>query len=313
MAKKIPKQLQEFKSKQFKQSRKNTPISYSHFYTYEKCPRQWYLQYVRKLAPFQPSIHTVFGTAFHETLQEWLEVLYSETVKKAMEMDLDRLLYEKMVKVFKQRKAQNSNQTFSSPEELNLFYVEGTHILNYLKKKRGAYFDSRAKGVHLAGIETLLYQEIKPGVFFKGYIDVVLYDERTDTWKLLDIKTSRSGWNKFDKADNTKVSQLILYKEFFSRQYGIDRDKIEVEYFIVKREIPKDADYPSMQRRVQEFNPPAGKIKTGQVLSKFNKFIDTATEDGQKYLDKEYPTNPDKFTCRFCPFQQMRICPDAVL
>ena len=63
----------------------------------------------------------------------------------------------------------------------------------------------------------------------KGFIDLVFYDERVDEWTIVDIKTSTKGWNKWAKADDKKKAQLLLYKEFFSKQFNIPLDKIKVE------------------------------------------------------------------------------------
>ena len=71
-------------------------ISYSQWSMYEKCPRQWKLAYIDGLAPFQSSIDTCFGTAFHETLQYYLTVLYTESVKKADELNLRDILTNKL-------------------------------------------------------------------------------------------------------------------------------------------------------------------------------------------------------------------------
>jgi len=303
------KEVWESKLKQ--KPSKNKHISYSQLSSFATCQKQWYLKYVKKLAPYEPSIHATFGTAVHETVQTWLTTLYHDKVKAANEMDLDALLYSNMVKAYKSTKAQNSYQEFTSLEEMNMFYLDGKHILNFLKKKRGVYFST--KGTYLAGVETLLYQEIRPGVKFKGYIDLVFYNENTDMWTIVDIKTSTSGWNNDAKKDSIKLSQIILYKEFFAKQFNIPIDKINVEYFILKRKVPKDAEFAAMERRVQQFRPPSGKIKTGQAVSLMNNFVQTAVDVEGNYIDKDYPTTPSRSGCMYCAFKKMRICPDAVL
>ena len=99
MPKKLPKVVKEVWESKIKQSPKtNKHISYSQLSSFATCEKQWYLTYVKRLAPYQPSIHAVFGTAMHETIQSWLEVLYHDKVKTANEMDLDALLYENMIK-----------------------------------------------------------------------------------------------------------------------------------------------------------------------------------------------------------------------
>ncbi len=311
MPKKLPKVVKEVWESKIKQSPKtNKHISYSQLSSFATCEKQWYLTYVKRLAPYQPSIHAVFGTAMHETIQSWLEVLYHDKVKTANEMDLDALLYENMIKAYKGQKAQNAHEHFTNQEEMNMFFLDGKHILNFLKKKRGGYFST--KGVYLAGIETLLYQELRPGVVFKGLIDLVFYDERVDEWTIMDIKTSTSGWNKFAKNDDKRKSQILLYKEFFSRQFNIPIEKINVEYFILKRKVPVEAEFASMQKRVQEFRPTDGPRKMKQAVNLMENFVHKAVDMKGNYIDKDYPTSPSRDACRFCAIKEMRLCPDAV-
>lgn len=311
MPKKLPKVVKQVQESYIKQSPKtNKHISYSQLSSFATCEKQWYLTYVRKLAPYQPSIHAVFGTAMHETIQSWLDVLYNDKVKTANEMDLDALLYENMIKAYKGQKAQNGHEHFTNQEEMHMFFLDGKHILDFLKKKRGAYFST--KGVYLAGIETLLYQELRPGVVFKGYIDLVFYDERVDEWTIIDIKTSTSGWNKFAKNDDKRKAQILLYKEFFSRQFDIPKEKIKVEYFILKRKVPVDAEFASMQKRVQEFRPTDGPRKMKQAVELMEHFVETAVDMDGDYIDKEYLPSPSKSACMFCAIKEMRLCPDAV-
>lgn len=311
MPKKLPKVVKEVWESKIKQSPKtNKHISYSQLSSFATCEKQWYLTYVKKLAPYQPSIHAVFGTAMHETIQSWLEVLYHDKVKSANEMNLDALLYENMIKAYKGQKAQNGHEHFTNQEEMNMFYLDGKHILNFLKKKRGGYFST--KHTYLAGVETLLYQELRPGVMFKGFIDLVFYNEYLDEWTIIDIKTSTSGWNKFAKNDDKRKSQILLYKEFFSRQFNIPIEKINVEYFIVKRKVPVEAEFASMQKRVQEFRPTDGPRKMKQAVNLMENFVHKAVDMEGNYIDKEYPTNPSRDACRFCAIKEMRLCPEAV-
>jgi hypothetical protein len=311
MSKKIPKKVQEVWNHKVEQNyQDNLHISYSKLVHYATCPKQWQALHLTEEFPVLPSIHMTFGTAIHETIQTWLNTLYNGKVKDADEMNLKVLLYENMIKAYIKDKERNNFNDFSSLEEMQTFYLDGQHILDYIKKKRRAYFTT--KGVYLAGIETVLYRELQPKVYFKGKIDLVFYDERIDRWTIVDIKTSTKGWDKYQKADDNKKAQVLLYKHYFSEQFNIPSDKIDVLYFIVKRQIPIDADFASMQKRVQEFSPPAGPIKMKQATSLLSRFVsETIGEDG-KYIQKEYKTTPSKDACRFCELKKNRVCPDAI-
>jgi hypothetical protein len=268
------------------------------------------LHYVKGLQEYKPSIHTVFGTAFHETLQDWLVVLYEDSVKKAMEVGLEANLLEKMQTIYSQEK-EKYGEHFSTPEQLTEFWHDGIEILKYIKRKRSSWFSS--KSTKLVGVEVPLIHKIADNVFFKGYIDIVLYDEQDDRYIILDIKTSTSGWNEYAKRDDKKLAQLLLYKQFLSKQFQIDVAKVDVKYFIVKRKVPIDPDYPAMGRRVQEFVPPSGKIKIGQATTALSKFIQDAFDDKGHYVDKDYEQRPSKSNCMFCSYKGTEHCHAGVL
>ena len=70
-------------------------ISYSQFAMYSSCPKHWELAYVKGLRTFNQSIHTIFGTAFHETLQNYLTVMFEQSVVKANVWQIKCILYIK--------------------------------------------------------------------------------------------------------------------------------------------------------------------------------------------------------------------------
>jgi len=280
-------------------------ISYSQTLSYSTCPHQWSLSYIKKLKIQKPSIHLIFGTALHEVMQAWLTELYDGMVKKSNEMDLAGMLYDRLFDLYTQEK-DNYGQHFSSSEQLSEFLSDGTEILEYVRKKRSSYFGT--KYYKLVGVEIPLIHKIANNVFFKGFIDIVLYDQQEDKYIILDIKTSTSGWNEYAKKDDKKLAQLLLYKEFLARQFNLDVDKVNVKYFIVKRKVPADPDYPAMGRRVQEFAPPSGKIKRGQATTALTKFIEDAFDSDGKYIDKEYDKKPSKSNCMFCDFKGTEHC-----
>ena len=81
-------------------------------------------------------------------------------------------------------------------------------------------------------------------MYIKGYIDFVLYNENTNKIKIFDIKTSKNGWRDKEKKDELKMQQIILYKEYFARQYKMDPEQIDVEFFVVKRKLYENLDFP---------------------------------------------------------------------
>ena len=64
-------------------------ISYSQYSVFSQCKYRWYLTYAKKMLPFSSSINTVFGTAIHETIQEYLIILFEQGIKTS-----DNFLWE---------------------------------------------------------------------------------------------------------------------------------------------------------------------------------------------------------------------------
>ena len=184
--------------------------------------------------------------------------------------------------------------------------------MNFIKKKKGSYFSK--KGWHLVGCEIPI--QLSPNsqyknVIYKGFLDLVLYHEPTNTIKIIDIKTSTRGWYDKEKQDEDKQYQLILYKQFFSQIYNIPVDNINVEFFIVKRKIPEVSEFPI--KRVQTFSPPSGKIKLNRAITVINEFIEEAFDSNGKYQNKKYPPNPSIHTCKFCPYRNLKeLCDKGV-
>ena len=304
MAKKIPtivKRIRNFNPEKINYGYQNH-ISYSQLSMFRSCPHKWALQYKDGHKTFSPSIHTVFGTAFHETLQHYLDVMYEKSGAAADRENIEELLEEKLREEYANQYKKNNSQHFSNGEEIREFYNDGVEILKFIKKKRSAYFSK--KGWYLVGCEipiSIIPNNTYKNVIYQGYLDVVLYHEPTNTFKIIDIKTSTRGWNTKTKKDEDKHFQLILYKKFFSEQFGIPEKDIDIEFLITRRKVYLDGEYP--QKRIQEFKPASGRNKLAKATRVLNEFI-TTVFDKNGYKEKDYHPQPSKWNCTFCPFKE---------
>jgi hypothetical protein len=311
VAKKIPKIVKEIQ--------KNPPqainfayqknISFSQMSIFRGCPHRWKLQYKDKVKRFTSSIHTVFGTAIHETIQEYLDIMYTKAGTVADKLNLEDNFQDYFVNEYQKQYKANNNQHFSSSEEMREFFEDGVSILNWFRKKKSAYFSKR--GWHLVGCEipiTVAPNKMYNNVLYLGYLDVVMYHEPTNTFKIIDLKTSTRGWREQDKNNEDKQFQLLLYKQFFAEQYNLPIDSIEIEFFILKRKVldVNDAKLmsPYQAHRVQRFTPPSGKIKIGRAKNAVNSFIQECFSHEGKIKDIKYPKQPSKWNCNFCPFSE---------
>jgi len=321
LARKIPRIVREIRNNPPQEInfayQKN--VSYSQMSIFRGCPHRWKLQYKDKIKVFTSSIHTVFGTAIHEVLQHYLDVMFETSAANADRIDLEELFQEKFIGEYQNQYKRNNNQHFSSAEEMREFFEDGVGILNWFKKKRARYFSRR--GYHLVGCElpivispNKMYNNIK----YTGFLDVVLYHEPSQTFKIIDIKTSTKGWNARDKKNEDKQYQLLLYKQFFSEQYGIPLSNIDIEFFIVKRKVMDWNDEnimsPHQAYRVQTFTPPSGKIKLGRAKKAINNFINECFNSNGDIKDIEYPKSVSKWNCMFCPFKEDKeTCGEGII
>ena len=272
-------------------------ISYSQMSMYRSCPHKWALQYKDGHYKNEQSIHFTFGTSMHEVIQDWLTVLYEQSGVKADNMDLEGMFQEKFINLYKEGYTKNKDTHYSSPEELREFFEDGVAILDFLKKRRKQYFGNR--GWHLAGIELPIVMNVGNNLVYKGFIDMVLYHEPTNKFYVYDIKTSTRGWGAKAKKDENKQMQLVLYKKFFNEQYGIPLENIEVEFFIVRRKIWENSDYPI--HRVQLHKPAAGRNKLRKADTILEEFISDCFTPKGKHQDKKHPKIISPL-CKWCSF-----------
>ena len=284
-------------------------VSYSQYSMWAQCPHRWKTAYIDGHREFTESIHTLFGTSMHEVIQAFLTVMYEDTAKAAEALPLEEMLRIRMKRNYESAMVKNGGVEFCTQKDMVEFYQHGLLILEFIRKKRAQYFSK--KGYELVGIEVPLEYDLPNGVKFIGYIDVVIRDTVRDVVKIYDIKTSTMGWNKWMKADKNKTDQLLLYKQFYSKQFNHPMDKIEVEYFIVKRKLYENLDFP--QKRVQKFTPANGTPSINQVTKRLSEFMtECFTSDGEYNTQHIYRKEASKKNCKYCDFNQTEYCDAGV-
>lgn len=315
MKKKTPQIVKQIKNQPLREMNYafEKAISYSQFSVFQSCPRKWALQYRDGFYTSEASIHMTFGTALHETLQHYITTIYEVSGAAADKIDLKEYFEERFRETYLKDYKSNKNIHFSNSVEMNEFFEDGLAILDFVKKKRGGYFGKR--GWHLIGCELPLLLNPNPqypNILYKGYLDVVLYNETLNKIKILDIKTSTKGWGDKEKKDEIKQFQLVLYKKFFSQQFNFPVEDIDVEFFIVRRKIWEHSEYNI--GRIQEFKPASGKVKLNKAYTAINEFIvETFNMDGS-HNSRNHQPRPSAHNCRFCPFKDNKeLCDKGLL
>lgn len=292
----------------------NVNISWSQLSMFYKCPLQYKLKYIDKKSKNPINIHLIFGSAFHTVLQNYLEEMYGNSVKSANELDLDSMLMDEMKKEYLTHQ-QKGNLLEVTKLEMKEFLLDGVEILKYFKNHRSAYFPSNKST--LLGIETQLHDELKKSsdgsrsLYFLGYIDVFIYDEKEKLLKVIDLKTSTKGWKPYKKSDKNTVDQLVLYKKLLSNKFGVEIDTIEPLFIIFRRKIDSDLMYPP--KRIQEFVPPNGSVSVSRLSKRVNKFIDYIFDENLNYrTDVPYPAVSGfrNYNCTFCEFKEQHLLCD---
>jgi len=313
--KKIPsiiKKIQDFKPVAVDYAFQKS-ISYSQLSMFLSCPKKWALQYRdgHKVPSF--SINMTFGSALHETLQNYLSVMYNESGVKADAINIEEYFEERFRENYAKGYKDNKNVHFSSPKEMREFYEDGLAILDFIKKKRGDYFS--IKEWHLVGIEVPIIMapnKSHNNVLFNLFIDLLLYHEPTEKFVIYDIKTSGRGWSDKEKKDEVKQFQILLYKQYFSEQFGVDIENIDVEFFIVKRKIWEQSEYP--QKRVQQFVPANGKTKVKKAKVALDTFVDEVFNLDGSYKSTDFQATPSKSSCLYCQYKSKKeFCDKAIL
>lgn len=276
-------------------------ISFSQYSTYEACPYRWYLSYGKGIYLFSASINTVFGTAIHEAVQTYLTILFTKSVKEAEEFDALELFERRFKEEYVKEMQNNGGNHFSTKEEMADFFQDGVEIIKQFKKKRVDYFSTR--DYELLGMEIPLLVEVKDDsdkFLFQGFVDFVYRDKMDGTIYIEDFKTSTKGWRDYEKKDETKQAQILLYKNYFAKQFGVSADKIVPRFRILKRKLYENADFP--QSRIQVHEPANGKAKVHQAVQKFVNFINDCYDQDATPKEQVYVKKASQNSCRFCPF-----------
>jgi hypothetical protein len=287
-------------------------VSYSQYSMWATCPKQWKLAYFDKLRPRESNIYGVFGTAIHEAIQEWLtEAVYHPMAPDSYIQSWDLLgRFREFLKLNFTKNTtvqENGAKLFPcSMTELQTFFEEGSFILDDLKVNYFKHFP--VNHMELLGIELSLDTMVTEHVKFVGYLDIVLRHRATGEILIIDLKTSTKGWY-YEKKDQKKLQQLLLYKDFYSKLFDVPMEDITGKFVILTRRLQKPG-----QERIESFEPVQTASTVKKAVKGFSEFIGTTyTPDGDVAVERLVAT-PSANACRFCPFKEKKeLCDVGVI
>jgi|TARA_B100001769_G_scaffold266263_1_gene252385 hypothetical protein len=278
-------------------------ISHSQFTAYNECNLKWKLRYIDKLSLSGGNIHTLFGSAMHTVLQEYLTTMYNKSIVEAEKLKLDVMLKEQMIKEFNTIRARWKIIPCEQKDMVE-FYQDGVEIIKHFRKHRNKYF--MKKNYELVGVEVPIFMNIQEGVQLKSFLDVVIRNKVSGRITIIDLKTATRGWWDYQKKDFYKKSQLLMYKQFYSDKFDVSLDKIDVYFLILKRKIAKKSDFPIS--RLQKFEPAHGKPSVNKTMKAFHEFRELIFDSKGEYrTNRDYAAKPGS-ACKFCEFYDTEHC-----
>ena len=278
---------------------KKKRVSYSQYATWFRCARKWRHDYLEGKRKFEGSINTCFGTAIHEAVQQYLELLYTKGHVEADSMKL----FDVFKSTFEREllDGKNKGELKYTEDEYTEFCFDAQDVLGEFSKPANRLKNFPSKKYEFIGTEIPLEMDIKYNVQFVGFLDIVLRDKATGKYKIIDFKTSSTGWNSYMKEDESKFSQLIIYKAFYSKKLQVPLENIEIEFFILKRKLFNEVKFP--QSRIQLFTPCNNRPAVVESVTGFTNFIEECFEkDGSFNVNGSFPKVPGKGkkNCKYC-------------
>ena len=283
------------------------PISYSQAVEFLNCPYSWKLKKIDKIDKFDQSIHLIFGTAIHETIQNWLHVRFTKGEVEGSLINLGLELKKNLTNEYTKLRKEKDFKEFTTAKEMAEIYNDGVAILRELKANKDKYFPTKSYKLIGCEVPIIIESDINPKIAINGFIDVVIFNEETEEYVLYDIKTAKSGWFDNNKKDFNKIAQLLLYKHYFAKQFNVDVNKISVEFFILKKKLWAGSKY--VQSRIQQFRPSCGKVNMNKMNILINNFIKYVfDENGNILTEKVYKKADKEKNCMWCLYKGSKYC-----
>jgi len=284
---------------------KKRRVSPSQFSTWYSCKYKFFLDRVKGLRQFEDNVNTCFGNSIHSVIQLYIKTLYTQSSQDALNHNLYEIFKLNFDNELKDKKISITSEIHDE------FCEDGKNIIIAFTNltTRMKYFPSNK--YEFINVEDEIILPIKNNIEFIGYIDLILKDKFTGRYKIIDIKTSSQGWKSSQQNDISKISQILLYKAFFSKKYNVDIDLIDVEFFILKRKLWENYKFP--QSRIQSFIPKNNQKEIAKYLNLFSEFVDECFTSEGNFIEnsKNYLKNPgDKYkNCKYCPHKGVNCFP----
>ena len=165
--------------------------SFSKLSSYHNCAYAWYLTYVLH-EKGEDNVYGVLGNSIHDCLESMCkDEMTIEEAKEKFKQDYDMCKFLGM------------NFPTENTEKKYIYDIE--HAFDFFEKPKGRLEEERYIEFEIENKK------------FRGYVDLIIFDDEKKTIQVLDWKSS----SKFSKKDleSHKVFQLILYSMYLEKEY----------------------------------------------------------------------------------------------
>lgn len=223
------------------------------------CQWKWYRDYLEGRRSKFYGIHMDFGTAMHAAIE-------LTKTRKDPKPIVDALIhFEKTFKDLYEKHKGKYEKEKERTADPQFFLDAGKRILERFHECKEL---AEAEVVYN---EFKLFEEIARTddvqMKFKGYIDMVIKtkDGRGNTiLYVCDFKTCSWGWDRDKRQDRELQFQIILYKHFLCKKFGLDPKNVRVAFVLLKKR-PRKEDSP-----VEFFPISAGPVSVQRALDEMN-------------------------------------------
>ena len=255
-------------------------LSYSSIKDFNFCPHYYKLTRIEKLRPFTGNVYTAFGTAIHSVCEKMI-------IDKFGNLDVNSCFKTELDKEF------SNIDDEVSEDKHHEFYQSGVRILEnlpkFMKEKFGEYEVIDTEKDLRVPIE--FDQEILTDFDFVGFVDCII-KTKDGRHHIIDWKTCSWGWDARKKSDTMTTYQLSYYKIFYNLITGVDFEKIDTHFVLLKRVNSKIP--------VELVTVSSGKKKVNNAL----KLLETAAYnvDNENFIK-------NRLSCSKCDFHKTSPCP----
>jgi len=257
-------------------------VSFSELSDWVECSYRHRLKYVDKIVIPDRSHYLDFGIAIHAACEQYL---CSREMKTSIATDIIKSTWKEHGHAENEGKLANLDSCLKQAEAIL------AEVPDWLEETFPGWKCIKA--------EHFLYERVgdKPHAF-KGYIDAVIEVETLVRGKkkkviwLLDWKTTTWGWDRYKKQDKHRKRQLIYYKNFWSKETGVDPKDIKCGFVLLKRTVKPKAHCELIPVSVGEVSTAASLKLVNNMLSGINRGF----------------ALKNRYSCRFCKFKNTSHC-----